>query len=199
MGSLLAKEDDILFFIDVDMAVTPSLAAQCRRHVSKSKFAWYPIPFSQYDPDRLCVDDGIVRSDEGALVADMNVNLAVEESQVREAIARTPFTVSEERGFWRNFGYGITCMYKSDFAKSGGFDLTIEGWGEEDVRLYRAVLKSGINAFRSNDADLVHIFHQKHCSADLIGEQARACQSSKKSHYASQKCLSKTYFKKHEL
>lgn len=199
MGSLLAKEDDILFFIDVDMAVSPSLASQCRRHVSKSQFAWYPIPFSQYDPDRLCIDESGMRSDVGALVDDVNINPAIEESQARAEIARTPFAVGEERGFWRNFGYGITCMYKSDFAKAGGFDLTIEGWGEEDVRLYRAVLKSGTNAFRSNEAELIHIFHHKYCSSDLVGEQARACQSTKKSHYASQKCLSKTYFQKHEL
>lgn len=39
-------------------------------------------------------------------------------------------------GYWRNFGFGIVSMYKSDLELVGGFDISIQGWGKEDVDLY---------------------------------------------------------------
>uniref|UniRef100_F6ZQD4 Hexosyltransferase n=1 Tax=Ciona intestinalis TaxID=7719 RepID=F6ZQD4_CIOIN len=169
LGSLVAGINDIVFFMDIDMIVTPNLVAQCRRNVKHGKQAWYPIPYSQYDPDRQCYDGSLARS------------------------------VDEDRGFWRDFGYGIACFYNTDFVSSGGFDLSIEGWGEEDVRLYKAILASGVDVFRSKQSDLVHIYHTKHCDQRLVGEQARSCHRTKASHYASQMCLAKTYFQRNNL
>ena len=172
-GTLVADERDIVFFIDVDMLVTPSLASQCRRNTKRGARAWFPVPYSQYDPHRRC--------DKMHMAGDLPVDPGDE------------FAVGEEIGFWRLFGLGITCMYKSDFARAGGFDLTIKGWGEEDVRLCMSVVASGVEPFRSNDVDLIHIFHHKYCSAELHGAQARACMGTKASHYGSQRCLSQKY------
>ena len=99
----MANENDIIFFIDVDMLVTSSLASQCRRNVVKGNRAWFPVPYSQYSPKKRC------------------------RSENEEEWEHTDLDVGEEEGFWRSFGLGITCMYKSDFLNSGGFDLTIEG------------------------------------------------------------------------
>ena len=38
-------------------------------------------------------------------------------------------------GFWREYGFGMLGIYKSDFDNSGGFDMNLHGWGLEDVHL----------------------------------------------------------------
>ena len=37
------------------------------------------------------------------------------------------FKIEENSGFWREYGYGMVALYKSDFDKAGGFDVKIEG------------------------------------------------------------------------
>lgn len=37
------------------------------------------------------------------------------------------FEIQENSGFWREYGYGMVALYKSDFDKAGGFDVKIEG------------------------------------------------------------------------
>ena len=37
------------------------------------------------------------------------------------------FQIREMNGFWREYGYGMVALYKSDFDKAGGFDVKIEG------------------------------------------------------------------------
>ena len=37
------------------------------------------------------------------------------------------FEIDENSGFWREYGYGMVALYKSDFDKAGGFDVKIEG------------------------------------------------------------------------
>ncbi|XP_039250786.2 chondroitin sulfate synthase 1-like [Styela clava] len=203
LGSLVGEENDILFFMDIDMVVTPNLVTQCRQNIRQGRNAWYPVPYSQYDPDKLCFHDELPRHIEERhdLVYDVGAGPVPKESSsrerqlMRESIKRTPLTLNRDRGFWRDFGFGIACMYKSDFIATGGFDLTIEGWGEEDVRLYVSLIQSGIDVFRVRQKDLVHIFHHKYCDADISGEQAKACRRTKASHFASQKCLANMWFK----
>jgi len=45
------------------------------------------------------------------------------------------FNLNEEEGFWREYGFGMLGIYKSDFENSGGFDMNLQGWGLEDVHL----------------------------------------------------------------
>lgn len=46
-------------------------------------------------------------------------------------------------GFWRTYGFGMTCQYRSDYLNVGGFDLSIEGWGSEDQLLHTRYIGHG--------------------------------------------------------
>ena len=51
-------------------------------------------------------------------------------------------------GYWRQWGFGMAAMYKSDFL---GMDLSIVGWGKEDVSLYeKYVLQSNLEILRQD-------------------------------------------------
>jgi hypothetical protein len=58
---------------------------------------------------------------------------------------REQLKLKRANGFWRTFGFGMTCMYCSDFLFMRGFDTKIQGWGMEDVKLYRKLAQSNLN------------------------------------------------------
>ena len=53
--------------------------------------------------------------------------------------------------------------------------LKILGWGLEDVYLATNVISRGVNVFRANDPNLVHLFHTKHCDPELSPQQYDGC------------------------
>lgn len=186
-----------MFFMDIDMIVTPNLAERCQAIAQEGDSVWYPVSFSQYDPEKLCYNDNVDSASKEDTRRNMqNAEMRSDIRTQREAIKQTPLTLNSNRGFWRDFGFGIACMHKADFIKTGGFDLSIEGWGEEDIRLFLSLLKSGIDVFRSRQVDLIHIFHQKYCDPNIPKEQSQACYRTRASHFASQKCLAAMWEKR---
>jgi chondroitin sulfate synthase len=93
--------------------------------------------------------------------------------------------ISDVSGFWRFFGFGIVAMYKSDYDAMGGFDLSIQGWGKEDVDLFEKAVQSELHVFRSPDLDLVHIFHGISCDESLKEHQLSMCKGTRADTYAS--------------
>ncbi|XP_062500983.1 uncharacterized protein LOC134178183 isoform X2 [Corticium candelabrum] len=150
----------VMFFCDVDVRFTTSFLQRCYRNVEERKRVYYPIVFSLYNP---------------ALAINHKTGPSV--------------YIKRESGFWRDFGYGMACMYVSDFFNAGGFDLSIQGWGGEDVDLYEKLVKSGIEMMRSVDEGIYHIFHEKECNPSLRPEQYQSCMNSKISTSGSQKQL----------
>lgn len=180
--------------MDIDMVVTQNLIRNCHRNAQQGRYSWYPIPYSQYDPNYKCKDEAIkqrTKYESRRFNSDYHNDFI---GQRKVPDIQDDYFVGREEGFWRDFGFGLTCMYKSDFLESGGFDLSIQGWGEEDIRLYVSLLESGLNVIRANQEDLVHIFHSKSCSRSLDDTQYNACRRTKASHYASQHCLVKKWF-----
>ncbi|KFO32020.1 Chondroitin sulfate synthase 3 [Fukomys damarensis] len=170
MASSQFDNDTLLLFCDVDLIFRGDFLQRCRDNTFQGQQVYYPIIFSQYDPK---VTNG------GNLPTDDD------------------FVFSKKTGFWRDYGYGITCIYKSDLLSAGGFDTSIQGWGLEDVDLYNKVIRSGLRPFRSQEVGVVHIFHPVHCDPNLDPKQYKMCLGSKASTFASTMQLAELWLEKH--
>ena len=153
------KGNAIMFFCDVDIYFSSDFLERCRLYTEPGVRVYYPVVFSLYNP--VIVYGGV----------------APEQSQM--------FRVQKESGYWRDFGFGMTCLYQNDFFTIGGFDLSIKGWGKEDVELYKKFVRSELKIVRAPDRGLFHIWHKKHCNHSLTGSQYIACLNSKVKNEAS--------------
>ncbi|XP_063152793.1 chondroitin sulfate synthase 3 [Candoia aspera] len=164
------ENDTLLLFCDVDLIFTPDFLQRCRANTIQGEQVYYPIIFSQYDPKVTYGDHPPVDSH---------------------------FVFTKKTGFWRDYGFGITCIYKSDLISVGGFDTSIQGWGLEDVDLFTKVITSGLKAFRSQEVGVVHVFHPVHCDPNLESKQYKMCLGSKASTFGSAMQLAEIWLGKH--
>lgn len=123
-----ASPSCLLFLCDVDILFTADFLERCRLHASRAKKVYYPILFSLYNPkfSKLAwpVQHRHLLFDRGAAANPLHK------------------LIGSETGFWRDFGFGMTCQvqrsrrrarslsclrqYHVDFVEVGGFDDYLE-------------------------------------------------------------------------
>ena len=182
LGAALFDDRDLIFFVDVDILFTQDFLLRARLNTIEFKQVYYPIVFSEYDPNGL--KDGI------KLTA-FNPNDNTHHQKVRDS----HFNLNSDDGYWRQFGFGILVTYYGDLKRVGGFDKSIIGWGKEDVDLYEKYIKSNLTLFRTADPGLTHVFHKINCDPNLAYEQMLMCLGSKATSIASQRVLSDYVYK----
>ena len=151
------SQSDLMFFVDVDMFFNVEAVNTIRLLTIKGKSVYFPIVYSTFDQST-------------------GRNKPTEWNNV------TDFTTVS--GYWRQFGYGMVSMYKSDYV---GMDLTIHGWGKEDVTLYDHFLehKPHLELIRAADPDIIHLYHPVKCDPNLPNDQLQMCHASSYSNYKS--------------
>ncbi|CAH1113573.1 unnamed protein product [Psylliodes chrysocephalus] len=173
------QEDSLMLFIDVDMVFDDSMLLRIRHNTVQNKKVYFPIVYSLYNPKFL---DG---------------NYSEEMWMDSLHTFSEPF--NDTNGFWRQFGFGIVSLYKSDYNRLGGFNLEITGWGNEDVTFYDNAVKSDLKIVRSVDPGLVHIYHSVKCDYDLDADQKNMCLGTKASTLGSLRQLQKLFIKYKDL
>uniref|UniRef100_A0A1B6M1P9 Hexosyltransferase n=1 Tax=Graphocephala atropunctata TaxID=36148 RepID=A0A1B6M1P9_9HEMI len=168
----VTEPDDLLFFIDVDMIFNAKALLRIRLNTVRGKRVYFPIVFSQYDP-RIVFN-------------------ALESPE--------HFRITQDTGYWRQFGFGITSLYKTDLRRVGGFDTSIKGWGKEDVDLFDkfVAIAENVTIFRAADPGLVHVFHMVECDPNLTETQLEMCKNTRASTYGSQAHLGRIFCKDRE-
>ncbi|TRY89554.1 hypothetical protein DNTS_005306 [Danionella cerebrum] len=169
MGASQLRNNSLLFFCDVDLIFNADALQRCRDNTIEGRQVYFPVVFSQYDPKMVYAGD------------------PPEDSN---------FVFTKKSGFWRDYGFGIACIFKGDLLGTGGFDTSIQGWGLEDVDLFTKVMNSGLKVFRSQEPGVVHIYHPVLCDTQLEPKQFKMCVGSKASTFASTMQLAELWFSK---
>lgn len=175
-GTEKCQKNDLMFFIDVDIVFNADALLRVRLNTITHKQIYFPIVYSQYNPKIVYSKDF---NEDGPQIKPDN-----------------EFLINKKNGIWRQFGFGIASVYKSDFERIGGFNTNITGWGFEDVDFYHNAIKSKTIILRSPDPGLIHVFHPVTCDNNLNKTQKDMCLGTKISMFGSLYNLEQ-YVKKH--
>lgn len=176
-GANLHPPNALLVFMDVDMRLNHNTLNRIKLNTIQGKQVYYPIFFSQFDPDSYCTD-----------------------SACKQTLAN-PFRYGPDVGYWRTSSFGLVSLYNSDFKKIGGFDTSIKGWGLEDLLLYEAFVNNtlGIRILRAPDPGIVHNFHPIMCDPTTTESQYNSCLGTLYQTYGSSYRLAENIYKVPEI
>lgn len=140
MGAGQFEDDQLLFFVDVDLEISPDFLQRCRLNTIQGHQVYFPVFFKLYNLDFV------------------HKYFKGNSSQV----------LSRHNGHWAHYSFGMVCIYAADYQKTKGFDRSMKGWGEEDVDFLNRVMGQGLEIFRAPDPGLIHLWHRKVCNQDGV-------------------------------
>ena len=161
-GMSTLPKSALAFTCDVDMTIDRSFLNHCRRNAIEGRRVYYPEVFKYYDMAY------VYRFEPKPLFG---------------------YDISRKHGHWCTYGYGMLCIYKSDYDMVGGYDEKIEGWGGEDIQLIDDVIDRGLEVMRAPDPALSHRYHPKVCSSKLTKAQYSQCVTSRNEDIADRRRL----------
>lgn len=196
--------NDILFFIDVDITFTHTSIKRIRLNTIMHQQVYLPVVFSEYDPKVWVNSSRTTDTPELVEIDDERINL------------------DYNRGYFRQFGYGICAIFKADILHPNisGFNDDITGWGLEDVKFLEKLVKMhqmpinsllrgttesnpsqnathivplSLSIFRAPDPTLVHIYHDIYCDKTLSEAQYLMCLGTKANTLGSYKYIESIY------
>ena len=139
-GAMSFNDNDLLFLVDVDLEISNEFLRRCRLNTIQNKQVYFPIFYKLYNMDFV---KKYYRGND------------------------TQF-LSRRNGHWAHYSYGMVCLYASDYRRSGGYNIDMRGWGEEDIDLLNRVMSAGLEVFRAPDPGLIHLWHRKICNKEAI-------------------------------
>lgn len=185
--SAYVSQEDILFFVDVDVTYTQATLDRIRTNTIRRKQVYLPIVFSEYNPNPR----------------------GFEQSSPAEATPTSLWLhdkpITNENGYFREYGYGLCAIFKADLFKPGieGFVNDVKGWGLEDVKFLDRIVTSNreasvnnvllgqlfnttqgagnyvLSIFRAPDTSLRHVYHAINCDKGLEEAQYKMCLGTK--------------------
>ncbi|XP_047476837.1 chondroitin sulfate N-acetylgalactosaminyltransferase 1-like [Penaeus chinensis] len=166
---------EIVFFCDVDVLFTKEFLTRCQSTPVEGYQVFFPMVFSMYNPEFI---------------------YPLHKHRIPPPLHQ--LEVNDNNGYWRVWGHGMVCIYKSDFFKIGGFDMAKSGWGGEDLDLVRKTVRVGkYKIIRSLEPGLFHRYHSKECDD---ARQFFPCIKTKALNEASKLSFGLWYFKqKHNV
>ena len=172
LGAQQCPSNGLLFLIDVDIMWTRDSLMRMRLNAELGKQVYFPIVFSQYNPETVCHQQYKrcwCNHTHGCVI--------------------NPQDFHSSTGNWRHFGFGIAVMYRADMLAVGGYNLSIQGWGKEDVDLYTNFIQSHLTVFRAVDPGMTHVFHAIECDPRLDTAKRIMCVNSKYQNYGDEALL----------
>lgn len=151
-GISTLDSNDLIFTSDVDMTIKKSFVNRCRQNAIQGRRVYYPEVFKYH-----------------------NMNFVY----WYQKTPQVHYQIDRSHGHWCWYGFGMFCMYKSDYVTLGGYDLSIEGWGGEDIELANSTLRNNYDILRAPDPALSHRYHSRTCSKDLSEVKHKWCISSR--------------------
>ena len=198
-ADLLDSDDELLFFVDVDMIFTSDVLARIRLNTVQHKQVYYPTVFSEYTRDGGSLA-ALARFVRGRNSSSSSSSNSTDDDTMDDegSISKRFEELRQERGFWIAHGFGMLAVYKSDLTSVGGFNTSIVGWGNEDRDLHMRFVNSTrrLEIFAGVDPGLVHVFHHMDCDASFGAEQLTNCALSKANKISAQHVLVRIIYEK---